>query len=268
MIFNMSGGGGAALNFKVMGGTAEPSNPAENTIWIDTDAKITGWLFSSHQPENPAEGMVWIATGSASNAEFNALKKNGIMVYPMFAKQYVTGAWVNKYAMIYQSGKWVSLREWKGELYVSGEDWNHITGGWVAETRNVGEGYTRFPPTITDNGTSITAAMNNNYTGVGFMVTANDIDLTGWNTLTAEVSGYASVNDDNSGATLSVINRASTDSNGCIVASVNCGTNTFSKKTVTLDIASLSGKYAIGLHMYNGGTTRNQSATVYSMKLS
>lgn len=106
MIFNMSGGGGAALNFKVMGGTAEPSNPVENTIWINTDAKITGWLFSSHQPENPAEGMVWIATGSASNAEFNALKKNGITVYPMSAKQYVNGAWVNKPIKVYQSGSW------------------------------------------------------------------------------------------------------------------------------------------------------------------
>lgn len=124
MIFNMSGGGGAALNFKVMGGTAEPSNPAENTIWIDTDAKITGWLFYSHQPENPAEGMVWIATGSASNAEFNALKKNAIMVYPLSAKQYVNGAWVGKTAKTYQNGTWV---DWATSLYKAG---GVNTAGW------------------------------------------------------------------------------------------------------------------------------------------
>lgn len=268
MIFNMVGGSGsAALDFKVVGGTSAPSSPTENTIWVNTDTEITSWIFSATEPEGPLDGVVWFSTGTTSTVVFNALKENGIRIYLIAAKQYINGVWTYKTCEIYQGGKWVSLREWKGELYVSGEDWSHITGGWVAETRNVGEGYTRFPPTITDNGTSITAAMNDNYTGVGFMVTANDIDLTGWNTLTVDISGYASVEDDNSGATLAVINRASTDSNDCRVASEHCGTNTFSRKIVTLNVANLSGKYAIGFHMYNGGTTRNQSITVYSMKL-
>lgn len=266
MIFNMTGGSNP-LNFKVVG-NPQPENPKGNTIWVNTDVSITSWIFSATEPEAPAAGMVWFSTGADSNAEFNALKKNCIMVYPLSAKQYVSGAWAYKDAKIYQSGEWVNLVEWKGELYEAGFDWSHITGGWVAETRNVGDGYNKFAPAITDNGTSITAAMNNNYTGVGFMVTKNDIDLTGWNTLTVEISGYASVNDDNSGVVLAVINRASTDSNGCRVATASCGVNTFAKKTVTLNVASLSGKYAIGLHLYNGGTTRNQSATVYSMKLS
>lgn len=129
MIFNMSGGGGAALNFKIAG-NPQPSNPVENTIWINTDAKITGWLFSSHQPENPAEGMVWIATGSVSNAEFNALKKNVIMVYPLSAKQYVNGAWVDKTAKSYQNGAWVDW--WNGELYDTGNEYETFTGGWTA----------------------------------------------------------------------------------------------------------------------------------------
>ena len=43
-------GGGAPLNFKVVGGT-KPSNPKENTIWVNTDTAITGWHFGAEEPQ-------------------------------------------------------------------------------------------------------------------------------------------------------------------------------------------------------------------------
>ena len=186
MIFNMSGGGGAALNFKVMGGTAEPSNHAENTIWIDTDAKITGWLFSSHQPENPAEGMVWIATGSASNAEINALKKNVIMVYPLSAKHYINGAWVDKTVKSYQGGEWVDL--WNGSLYDSGNEYTEITGGWVAEGKAMGnwEGARGVgTPVLTKHSDNMVFSVSSNGNGAMFY-TKNKINLANYTTLHLE----------------------------------------------------------------------------------
>lgn len=48
--FKMGGGGGAPLNFKVVGGTSAPSNPKENTIWVNTDSAITGWHFGAEEP--------------------------------------------------------------------------------------------------------------------------------------------------------------------------------------------------------------------------
>ena len=94
MIFNMSGGGpSAALNFKVLGGTTEPENPTENTIWVNTDQKITGWAFAADEPSDPVDGMVWFGIGTPSIAEFNALKKNSIQVYPTSGKQYSEGSW-------------------------------------------------------------------------------------------------------------------------------------------------------------------------------
>lgn len=119
MIFNVSGGGGTALNFRVVGGTTAPSNPKENMIWVNTSTPITDWVFSATQPTS-ASGRVWIFTGTSSSVEFNALKKNGIQVYPISAKQYIGGAWVDKTAKVYQDGQWNELVN-KFYLFKAGE---------------------------------------------------------------------------------------------------------------------------------------------------
>lgn len=41
---------GAPLNFKVVGGTTAPANPKENTIWVNTDTDINGYIFSGEDP--------------------------------------------------------------------------------------------------------------------------------------------------------------------------------------------------------------------------
>ena len=105
MIFNTMSGG-AGLNFKVVGGTTQPTNPKENTIWINTDAEIAGWALSADAPTDPAEGMVWIKNGTLSGSVFNALKKENLLVYPLYASQYISGAWIKKEAYIYQAEEW------------------------------------------------------------------------------------------------------------------------------------------------------------------
>lgn len=127
MIINMIGGGGG-LAFRVIGGTSAPSNPKPNDIWVNTNEKITSYIFSATEPEGYAEGMVWISTSTSSTIEFNALKKNGIQVYPVSAKQYISGAWVDKAAKTYQNGAWVDW--WDGTLYDTGNEFSYVTGGW------------------------------------------------------------------------------------------------------------------------------------------
>ncbi len=109
MIFNMTGGGGNPLNFKVVGGTSQPSDPKENTIWINTSTTISSWAFSSESPSDPVNGMVWILIGTSSDVEFNALTGNVSKIYPLSAKQYVSGSWVDMTAQSYQGGVW---KEW------------------------------------------------------------------------------------------------------------------------------------------------------------
>lgn len=115
------GGGGTALNFKVLAYATKDAllaaAPVENTIGIITNTPITSWLFSTTEPSPAAAGMVWITVGTFGNVGFNALKKNGIQVYPIRAKQYASGAWVDVSAKIYQAGAWI---DWFLYLFKSG----------------------------------------------------------------------------------------------------------------------------------------------------
>lgn len=131
--FKHGAGGSNPLNFKVIGSTTAPSNPKENTIWVNTSTTITNYVFSATQPTGSA-GMVWITIGTSSTVEFSATKKNPIMVYPLSAKQYIGGAWVDKTAKSYQGGQWVNW--WNGELYTPGNEWTQQTGGWYISRNN------------------------------------------------------------------------------------------------------------------------------------
>lgn len=135
-IFGIAGSyEGAELNFEVVGGISAPASPKENTIWVNTNTAITDWVFSATQPPN-ASGRMWISTGTSSAIEFNALKKNGIQVYPISANQYVSGALVYKEAKIYQGGEWVEW--WQGQLFDNGNQYEEFTGGWGAAASNGG----------------------------------------------------------------------------------------------------------------------------------
>lgn len=94
-----------------------------------------------------ATGQVWIATGTSSDSKFNALKKNGIVVCPLTAKQYVSGVWAYKDAFIYQAGAWKKLGLY---LYNNGNDYTDKTGGWTTST----------PPTYQSAGMSANSANN------------------------------------------------------------------------------------------------------------
>ena len=97
------------LNFNLVGGLTQPADPAENMIWVRTDVPITGYTFSPTVPSQPVEGMVWIAIRTSSPVSFNALKKNGIVLYPVSAYQYVSGDWEYVAAQIGQDGEWKNL---------------------------------------------------------------------------------------------------------------------------------------------------------------
>lgn len=181
-------GGGASLNFKVVGGTTAPGSPTENTIWVNTSTAIPSWAFSATEPGSPAAGMVWISTGTSSTVAFNALKKNAIQVYPARAKQYVGGKWVAVDAYIYKSGTWVQFSSEITYYRLPGDECSAITGGWEAKgastKKSTDSGFTA--PTVTDLEDAVKVWLDGqfwtgsaNQTRSGGYFTKNKIDFSG-----------------------------------------------------------------------------------------
>ena len=141
---------GIKLNFDVVGGTTKPSNPKENTIWVNTNIEISSWMFSITEPTEPTDNMVWIYIDKYSQTGFNALKENGIQICPSNAKQYVSGTWVDVDAISYQNGEWV---DWFVYLFYDGNQYEDLTGGWIKSS-----GSTQAQATVTVGNTIIIAS--------------------------------------------------------------------------------------------------------------
>lgn len=243
-----AGGGGASLNFKIVG-NPQPAEAKENTIWVDTD-DITSWEFSPTEPENPVPGMVWVSTGTSSTVAFNALKKNGITVYPISAKQYIDGAWVNKTAESYQGGAWV---EWlpAGALYWRGNECVDATGGWTSKAWKLQSDVTTSASSqtfeIARNADHLMFTKTGAYGAV--MHTANPIDLT--NVKAIHFKGEMSVASRNNWVAFHVWTKITgsywaTNS----VATVQT-TGSEAVREFTLDVSELSGNHYIGFGIYS-----------------
>lgn len=222
-ITRRGGGGSGGLNFEIVGGTTQPTNPKENTIWINTDEEITGWVFSAAEPEAPAAGMVWIKTGLSSNVQFNALKKNQIILSPIYATQYTSDGIVDKQAQIYQNGEWV---DWRVFLYNKGNMFEEITGGWKM-LKHVD--YSNGSVSILEDSIKLVGG-----SGAPSMITTYKIDLTDVKTVNVnakEIYGSARL-----------IARADYVSSSANVTAMN----TFASTGVhQIDVSGLTGSYYI-----------------------
>lgn len=250
--FKHGAGGGASLNFKVIG-NPQPETAKENTIWVDTDVEITSWVFNAAQPETAEEGVVWFTSGTSSPTAFNALKKNGIMVYPLSAKQYVSGAWVDKIAKSYQDGAWVDW--WNGELYDSGNEYTTFTGGWENSTFS-------SSTKITKDSSSMT--IQTDY-GDDALYCSEKIDLTNFSEFV--VTGKSFRN--NSSATRSegntkicIWSAISSSASSNRVASADYPAEDYDGD-LKLNVANLTGEYYVGVF-----AGRYYSVTVRKAKLS
>lgn len=224
-------GGGPGLNFKVVGGTSQPTNPRENTIWVNTDTSITSYVFSITQPTGSA-GMVWFQIGTSSSVPFNALKKNTLRVYPTSCKQYVSGSWVAKTAKTYLNSKWT---DWSTYLYDKG------SSGW--KVASSGSGWSNG--TLSYNGALVLTLSS---TTTCLAVTPNEsVDLTDFKTLKVVVdSSSTNLSTTSNWIGVSSSNNFSwnPEAGGSKLPSSVVSSKTFAASgTITLDITSLNGKY-------------------------
>lgn len=233
-------GGGTSLNFKVVG-NPKPSSSKENTIWIDTDEEITSWVFSPTEPAVET-GMVWIHFGISGEVSFNALKKNGIALYPTEAYQYINGSWVKKTAQIYQDGEWVDFILY---LFNNG-DVAKVSGGWTTISGKSGA-YSGGTPSCTVYDDRIVASTNDS---IGFLRHNNLVDLTPYTKV--HFSGSAI---DNSGYTGTgnccpvIMPDGATDIGSALVKQALTAFGSFTD--LTIDVTNINQKAWIGWWFYD-----------------
>lgn len=248
------GGGGASLNFKVVGCTTQPVSPTENTIWVNTSVAIPSWAFLATEPESPAAGMVWFPAGTSSQVAFNAIKKNQIQVYPESAKQYVDGAWVKKEASIYQAGQWVQFSTSEPNvvyLYNAGDTCADFSGGWAtaAKAENSGGKYAGAPTIKLNETNMVMTSYSEKEYRTGIVVAINTIDLTDYKTLT--FVGKSSHNTSNN-TRLVIWSSLGNYVDDNVLAQTALPT---SNGTKTIDVSSISGRRKIGFVLYNSSRT-------------
>ena len=239
-------GGGAALNFKVVGGTTQPANPKENTIWVNTGTAVTGWIISASEPENPADGIIWVVPDANSKIVFNALRKNAILINPVYAKQYTGGAWADKTAMIYQNGAWQDFIDWSKWIIKDG----YTTYDVVAIGKPEDSSYSPQTLKMTQEDGRIKITCSGSGTG---MVYAGPVNLDGINTVTIEGTfSFGSYADWYYMRAWTKIGVYPLDGSAAAVKLTSTG--------ATLNVSKLSGNHYVGF------TTRG-SATQYITKL-
>jgi hypothetical protein len=242
----LHGNGGTSLNFKVVGGTSEPTNPKENTVWVKTSTDITNWVFSADQPSEPSDGMVWIVIGVSSTRAFNALKKNAIYIYPISAKQYENGAWKDKPSDFYQNGKWEDILQ---TLYIF-QDGVFKVGNLETNTDTVNQAETY----IEDGKIVLFVLFNNN----ADLYVSEAIDVSNHSKLVFVVPEMLDDYDTQKGTFIYGVVSSKEDSEYAACESVPVQTSTEQAEYV-LDVSSLSGEYYIKAENLGGYTGSDSS---------
>lgn len=239
------------INYSVVGGLTEPSNPTENMIWVETDVPITKHKFSKNEPKNSVEGMIWFTTRNSSNISFDRLSVNDIEcdeVTPLFAAQYVNGAWVSVAAKIYQNGKWV---DWIVYLYAYGDECDNVTGGWITEGKkaNSSASTSARAAEITRRTDSIQIGPFST-SSAGVFRCSEPVNLTEYSSIKVTGTFYSgSQSDTNLG--LFVWSSIGTYYESNVVVTKYVGSQQ-TLKTIEIDVSKLTGDHYIGF-IYNTG---------------
>lgn len=178
------------MDFVVVGGAEQPSDPKANTIWVKTETAIPEYVLSPFTQTKQTEGRVWIQTASSGDVVFDAIKENILTVVVVKAYQCVSGVYTPVSASIYQNGTWTQFSTEIRYLYNAGDECSDITGGWKAYAyRSANSQSTPQAPTVNKYAASMKISMDmgsSTYYG-GALFTENSIDMSGYSKLIIDI---------------------------------------------------------------------------------
>lgn len=249
MIFNTSGVD--SLNFKVVGDTTQPSNPKENTIWVNTDVEITEWHMGNYPNPNwnEVDGKVFInteATSDIGNPSFNALKKNGLWVRPLAAIQRDNGAWVRRKAKIYRSGAWTKF---PADIV-------------LVENSRLETDYSGKSSTVTTNGNEVTVPAGVQK-DIGAWWT---VDVTNYKTLEYDLVANASGTPTYTYPVFGIGTNYADGSDNPNISSISLTLG--QRATGSIDLSAVTGEVHVRACTYGGTGAKTCTFTFYKVRLS
>lgn len=259
--FKHGAAGGAPLNFSVEAYASQdllPEKAKDNAVAVITETAISSWVFSVEAPATTETGMVWFLTGASSAVSFNAFKKNGVMVYPISAKQYIGEAWVDKTAKVFQKGVWTGW--WNGELYMDGNWYTEATGNWVSVGKAAGsDSYSGRAPDVQNNADSFKLYYASGVNASGMYYLEDKIDLTNYTSLhfEGELNPYDGVENRARVQIWSDIGQYTLTNVVAYLAKSG-----LSNGTGAIDVSALTGEYHVGFNLYS----RNGNASTIICK--
>ena len=109
------------LELTIEGGTTQPTNPKDNTIWVNTDVDLGLTYLAPNAPSNPQVGDVWVNTtnkynSNGTNASTNLIRVNDnpyLEINVLNISQWDGSAWVTREnSAIYANGAWTTMALW------------------------------------------------------------------------------------------------------------------------------------------------------------
>ncbi len=246
-------GTGDIIQFQVLGGTSQPASPSDNTVWVNTTDVITSWALSPAEPSAPSEGMVWIVLwgsdgrGVEGRIQMNLLSENLLNVYPLRAKQYISGEWVEKTAKSFQNGEWA---DWIVTLYLhnNGDKCENVTGGWAARAIPFQSGVNGLSPKITHNADNMHLSYNAYWNG-GIVVPNKKVDLTDYRKIVFKGSVGLTSNQGARNCGFSAWSAIGSDQTINRLASLEIPYTQGGDMEHTLDISAITGECYIGFFL-------------------
>ena len=221
------------LNFRVYTATAVPITGAENDICVISSVPMKNWILSPDEPSGApkTDGDVWITYSTSGNV-LNILKQDSMMIAPISAKQYISGAWVDQTVKSYQNGAWV---DWVTFLYNNGDECLDFSGGFNTYGYRIsGSSSSIKAPTLTKDETSMTIAETSTSAYAGAVFHENPFKVDDFSKITVVSSGKT-------GDKSPQLGVSKTKATGFVLESAVMYLPT--EGTAEIDISTLSGEY-------------------------
>lgn len=255
--------GGAGLNLSIYPSTTQPANPVENMFWVNTDLAIPHWYFQNDEPSDPETGDLYVTTPTTSTNVLQLLRNNGIKLCFGTPRQYSGEAWEKVGGKLYYNGSWHNLQifVYDGTIGDAEYNFNHDVGGYPWSKTNI----TGVTTSLSAYSSYFSCGASSAAAGAGTIYAKNTIDFTDISSVKITYGGTGG-----SGSVRAVVfTGTSSGAPTGVKAYVSMGTDTSSRRTVTIDTSAVTGSYRLGIYFWSdaSGYSWGKSRKIYSIEL-